>query len=480
MQRPRLTLNKNPDGTPRHNLLLAFVLMLAALAVQWVIARSILLDHFQQDVAERANRINSRLSAELANSDFANAPRLAHRHLRLIQTREQLEYMVISDTNSNLIDSIGIDGTQALPLTDKTVRLDNPIAHFRSHFTQGNFPLVLQYGLRYDNEALKYSQSITHLNWGLTATALFLIVCFSFLQRHYRLRHETIESLRSLDYKPQTTPRASSGLPHLQDDWNDRNAVHQELATKLAIKGNGDGLWDWDLLSNRSYASPRFMELLGYDEASEFRRQFVFRNALHPDDVDRTIGTLKAHLDHHAPIDLEFRLKTRDGVYRWFRGRALAQWNDDGQAVRIAGSLTDITTQKITEEALRESEQRLFYAVRGAQIGIWDWDIQNNTYYMSPRLKELLGYRDLELPNSRHALYERTHPDDRKEVELAVLNHLEARQPYEVKLRIRCCDNQYRWFLDRGQAIWNIQGEAMRFSGGLSLLVSPPEVQASH
>jgi signal transduction histidine kinase/ActR/RegA family two-component response regulator len=81
----------------------------------------------------------------------------------------------------------------------------------------------------------------------------------------------------------------------------------------------------------------------------------TFINALHPDDRDRVHAALTAHLSRHEPYNLEFRMRTRAGEWRWFWGRGQAEWAPDGRAVRMAGSNSDITTRKRLEEQLRQS-----------------------------------------------------------------------------------------------------------------------------
>jgi PAS domain S-box-containing protein len=120
----------------------------------------------------------------------------------------------------------------------------------------------------------------------------------------------------------------------------------------LAVAGSNDGIWDWDVRTNEVYYAPRFKQLLGYRD-EEFEDRFAsFERALHPDDRARTLASVHRHLHDREPYDVECRLLTRSGEYRWFRARGQAVWSDSDQPVRMAGSLTDITQRKRTEEAL--------------------------------------------------------------------------------------------------------------------------------
>ncbi len=127
---------------------------------------------------------------------------------------------------------------------------------------------------------------------------------------------------------------------------------------ELAVRGSMDGLFDWNILTNEVYYSPRWKEQLGYSEHELPNHLFTFSEHLHPDDAESTWSRIKAHLEKRDRYDTEFRLRTKLGDYRWFRSRAQAIWDDDAKPVRLAGSNTDITEQKNAELAILKSEEK--------------------------------------------------------------------------------------------------------------------------
>ncbi len=128
---------------------------------------------------------------------------------------------------------------------------------------------------------------------------------------------------------------------------------------KLAVRGSTDGLWDWDLRTDEVFYSPRFKELLGYNDR-EFANIFEsFSSHLHADDLEHTLESVQDHLLKRKPYDVEYRLRTRTGKYRWFRARGQAVWNESGKAIRMAGSITDISEQKKATNLL-SAERFLF------------------------------------------------------------------------------------------------------------------------
>jgi PAS domain S-box-containing protein len=134
----------------------------------------------------------------------------------------------------------------------------------------------------------------------------------------------------------------------------------------LAVEGSSDGLWDGRPLSEEPWWSPRtpvwwsprFKELLGFrdDEFPNVLESWAAR--LHPDDKARVFEALTAHIDRRVPYDVEYRLRTKPGEYRWFRARGQAIWDQDGHMVRMAGSLQDVHARVQAQTALTTSEAR--------------------------------------------------------------------------------------------------------------------------
>ena len=132
----------------------------------------------------------------------------------------------------------------------------------------------------------------------------------------------------------------------------------------------------------------------------------------------------------------------------------------------ICGISTDITERKRIEEALRESKERLERVIRGSTDGIWEWNLETNEVYFSPRWKEMLGFSAEELPDRFETWQELLHPDDRRSTE-AVLSEFLAGDTlqFEDEFRLRRRDGRYRWILSRGVATRNASGRPLRLSG---------------
>ncbi|MCC5644141.1 GAF domain-containing protein [Nostoc sp. CHAB 5824] len=126
----------------------------------------------------------------------------------------------------------------------------------------------------------------------------------------------------------------------------------------------------------------------------------------------------------------------------------------------------DITERRRTAQALRESEQRWQLALNGNNDGIWDWNLKTNEVFFSTRWKEMLGYKDHEVSNGWDEWTKRIHPDERDWVLQAFQNHFAKKTPFYVcEYRVQCQDGNYKWILDRGQALWDALGDIVRMVG---------------
>lgn len=122
----------------------------------------------------------------------------------------------------------------------------------------------------------------------------------------------------------------------------------------LASQGANDGLWDWDLLANEVYFSPRWKSMLGYKEEEVGRNPDEWLARVHPSDVTKLKVAISAHTGGSTgDFQSDYRIAHKDGIYRWMLARGLAVRGADGKAYRMVGSQTDITDRKLAEEQLR-------------------------------------------------------------------------------------------------------------------------------
>ena len=118
------------------------------------------------------------------------------------------------------------------------------------------------------------------------------------------------------------------------------------------------------------------------------------------------------------------------------------------------------------EEALRVSEERYALAARGANDGLWDWNLRDKTIYFSSRWKSMLGYDDTEIGDGPQEWFDRVHEADRAKVTRGISEHLDGLTPHlEVEARMLHKDGVFRWMLTRGLMVRDDSGTPLRMAG---------------
>jgi diguanylate cyclase (GGDEF)-like protein/PAS domain S-box-containing protein len=137
--------------------------------------------------------------------------------------------------------------------------------------------------------------------------------------------------------------------------------------------------------------------------------------------------------------------------------------------VDFAVALARVGTQlshKRAQEELKESEERYALAARGANDGLWDWNLSTNVIYFSARWKAMLGYQEDEIDNKPEEWFEHIHEADRDRVKEEIAAHQKGATPhFESEHRVRHKDGTFRWMLSRGVAVRDDSGKPIRMAG---------------
>ncbi|HNX51492.1 MAG TPA: diguanylate cyclase, partial [Thermoanaerobaculaceae bacterium] len=145
------------------------------------------------------------------------------------------------------------------------------------------------------------------------------------------------------------------GIVSCCQDISERRAAEQALRDSearyaLAVAGANDGIWDWDLVANTVYYSPRWISMVGARAMAVGDSPEEWFSRVHPADLARLRSRIDDHLAGRSPhVQDEHRIKHGDGNYRWVRSRGVAVRAEDGTPLRMAGSLADITDLKVRD-----------------------------------------------------------------------------------------------------------------------------------
>ena len=166
----------------------------------------------------------------------------------------------------------------------------------------------------------------------------------------------------------------------------------------LAMEASKDGLWDWNLESGKVYFSPGYTRMLGYEDMGGEHPYDFWLTLVHPGDRD---SALQANMDcienRCDQFAVEFRMKARTGEWRWILGQGKAvSRNEQGRAVRMIGTHSDITKRKKAEESLKQSEAKYRHLFYDAQVPLFCTHLDGSLVEINERYARLAGYDSIE------------------------------------------------------------------------------------
>ena len=256
----------------------------------------------------------------------------------------------------------------------------------------------------------------------------------------------------------------------------------------LVIQATKIGLWEMEIVDDDDLTNPatafiwsdEFRNILGFTDETDFPNLLgSWSERLHPEDKEATLEHAVKHLQDktgNTPYDKEYRLLKKNGDYGYFRAYGGTHRDKDGNALRIAGALMDITEEK---NALIHRElqlAKLGLVVQATRIGLWEMEVAdndplnpNNTFMWSDEFRHLLGFSDeTDFPNVLGSWINQLHPEDKPDT----LGHLErylldttGNIPYDKEYRLLKKNGEYGHFRAYGGSFRDEQGNVIRIAG---------------
>jgi PAS domain S-box-containing protein len=186
---------------------------------------------------------------------------------------------------------------------------------------------------------------------------------------------------------------------------NERLRISEERFD-YALQATSDGVWDWNLQSERAYANAAYRRMLGYgatDLAEDADSQFS--NLLHPEERASVLAKTRQLLDDPGSYEIEFRMRCKDGSYKWILSRGMVVQRDrNGRPIRAVGTHVDLTSRKLTEIELREAKEIAESASRAKSTFL-----ANMSHELRTPMNAIIGMTGLALrgnpePKLRHQL----------------------------------------------------------------------------
>jgi hypothetical protein len=238
-----------------------------------------------------------------------------------------------------------------------------------------------------------------------------------------------------------------------------------ESRFKDLVRSISDWIWEIDKDGVYTYSYCGFQDKMSI--SPEFLLGKKFYDLLPPEQKQRNIELLEDLLKNPRYFsDFENRYEIFPGRVFWFANSGVPFYDEEGELQGFRGIAKDITAKKKAQQELQNSQEQYMLAVKGSQDGIWDWEIEKGTVFLSPRYKEMLGFKDDELPNEFSSFADRIHPDEKSLVLKYLDQYLAGTiNEYSIEYRMKHKDGHYVWVLARGEALRDKNNKPYRMAG---------------
>lgn len=268
-----------------------------------------------------------------------------------------------------------------------------------------------------------------------------------------------------VSYQPDVDDAgATLGFYAMVIDVSDEHAAGEKLAESderyaLATRATHDAIWDWDLAAGVTRWSTSLTHSFGWSPRSMETTEPWWADRIHPDDRERVTTSSQRALDGDVETwESEYRFAREDGAYRVVYDRAFILRDGEGRAVRMVGSMSDVTDRHEHEASLRESEARYRTLADALPSYVASFDAEGNAQFLNERwlqfsgrtLDEMLGYGWTEM----------MHPADLQAIREELIAAVSEKRQAQFEYRVRRHDGVWRWFLGSVAPIVRSDGSA--------------------
>jgi PAS domain S-box-containing protein len=254
----------------------------------------------------------------------------------------------------------------------------------------------------------------------------------------------------------------------VQEKHDAAEAVRQsEERWNYAFEGSGDGVWDWDVGTNKVYFSPRWKEMIGYAENEVGDSLEEWSSRVHPHDLPQAMAEVQRHFRGETPLYMnEHRIRCKDGSYKWIldRGKVVKR-KTDGTPLRVVGTHADITERRRAEEGSARLAERLQVATDSAGLGVWEWDIDAGRMLWDDRMFTLYGRDRSNFSCTYEGWLECVYEEDRTRCDEAIRAAVAGGAAYHSEFRIKWPGGVIRWIKAHGALVWNSDKVPVRMTG---------------
>ncbi|WP_221409523.1 PAS domain-containing protein [Marinoscillum furvescens] len=214
---------------------------------------------------------------------------------------------------------------------------------------------------------------------------------------------------------------------------NEQALLDTNKRYELITKATQDGIWDWNISTDTITGNDRLREL--YESKKQHLEINDFIERIHPEDRKRVESDLSSALNNRKnAITEEYRFKTKDH-YRIIQDRAYIVYDENGAPKRMMGAMQDITMQRESERELQELSNRLLLATSAANLGIFDWKIEENHLVINEFTHEMFELNPIDFDHKIESLVQKIHPSDTSQLDF--LHKAELQAYHHIRKTVR-------------------------------------------
>ncbi len=259
----------------------------------------------------------------------------------------------------------------------------------------------------------------------------------------------------------------------LETELREKNAQYE-----LALRGSQDGIWELDYRTGKIFTNRQWREMFGFRHMTEYGLTLdLFLELLHPADRKRVEGELNDYLKRgKGTLDLEYRIQHAKGHYIWIYRRSAAEWDENGEPVRLGGSDSDITERKIHDKLLADNEKQYRELINNLNDVIFETDHQGRFTFLNKAWEDLTGYTVAEsigLKGADFVLREDAAIIPMVSHKMNVLH----KNSVSEEFRYRRKNGEAVWVHMVGNKVFDHKGELTGFNGTISNIQSRREAE---
>ena len=282
-----------------------------------------------------------------------------------------------------------------------------------------------------------------------------------------RILNQTLEN----KVNERTTELAESNR-RLLKEIEERKQVEQALRQseerwKFALEGAGDGVWDWNLLTNEVYFSDQWKAMLGFEVNEITSSLDEWSKRVHPEDLEQCLADIQLHLDGKVPFYSNIhRMICKDSSILWIIDRGKVVGRDTiGNAVRMIGTHKDISQRKKVEDNIKQISTRLELATLAGGVGTWDYDIVNNKILWDNQMYVLYGIGNDQFGEVYEAWQAGLHPDDTARADLEIQQAILGKKDFDTEFRVVWPDQRIHFIRALARVLRDPAGNPLNMIG---------------